>query len=335
MNLQETIAKLPKIELHCHLDGSLRPETVWELAHEKGFKLPIQNKSDVKKFFNATGRKSLSDYLTLFGYTVPLMQTRDGLKRCVTELIQDFAAETGKYIEIRYAPFLHTQERLQPEHVVEATIKGLRDGEQKTGIKARLILIAMRQESAELSLEVARLAVAYKKKGVVAFDIAGPEKGHPPEKHSKAFDYAKSNDLFVTIHAGEEDCSDYIGQALNLSTDRLGHGLHLEFATDLVQDEVKEKKIALETCPTSNLQTKSWDRYSLHPLYRYHQEGFRVTVNTDNRLMSDTTSTQELVHMQEAFELDLKILRTFTQNAARAAFLPEAERADLLKLVSD
>jgi adenosine deaminase len=335
MNLRAAIEKLPKIELHCHLDGSLRPETVWELAQERPLKLPIQNQSEVQKFFNATGRKSLSDYLTLFGYTVPLMQTREALQRCVSELIQDFAAETGKYIEIRYAPFLHTQGRLHPEHVVEATIDGVREGERKTGIKARLILIGMRQDSTELSLEVARLAVAYQKKGVVAFDIAGPEKGNPPQKHVRAFEYAKSNNLFVTIHAGEEDCPDYISQALDLSTDRLGHGLHLEFAKETVQDRVKEKNIALEVCPTSNLQTKCWDRYTLHPLVRYYQKGFRVTVNTDNRLMSDTTNTNELFQIHDAFELDLKILKTFTQNAARAAFLPEPERAELLKLVSE
>ncbi|MBI1743976.1 adenosine deaminase [Candidatus Acetothermia bacterium] len=328
------LTKLPKIELHCHLDGSLRPETVWELAQQYNVQLPAKTQTEVKKFFNATGRKSLSDYLTLFGYTVPLLQTRDALRRATAELIEDFARENGKYIEIRYAPFLHLQKGLTPEQVVEATIEGLHEGEQKSGIRARLILCAMRQASPELALEVAQLAAQYKNKGVAAFDIAGPENGFPPERHRQAFEYAKANRLFVTIHAGEENCPDYIRQAIELGADRLGHGLHLELAPEAIQKLVIDRKIALEMCPTSNLQTKGWKSYSEHPIERYRRAGVLVTVNTDNRLMSDTTFTNELRQTQQAFGLRDEIARELMMNAARAAFLPETEKDELLKLVS-
>ena len=328
---QDYLTQLPKIELHCHLDGSLRPETIWDLAQEQGFKLPVEKSSEVKKFFNATGRKSLSDYLTLFGYTVPLLQTRGALRRVTAELMEDFARENGKYIEIRYAPLLHLQEGLTPEQVVEATIAGMKEGEQETGIKARLILCAMRQESTEWVLEVARLAAQYRSKGVVAFDIAGPENGFPPERHRKAFEYAKAAGLFVTIHAGEENCPDYIRQAIELGADRLGHGLHLEFAPEVIQQRIIERKIALEMCPTSNLQTQGWKSYNEHPIERYRRAGILVTVNSDNRLMSDTTLTNELAQMQKAFGLEDEIVRELTINAARAAFLPKTEKDELLK----
>jgi adenosine deaminase len=324
----------PKIELHCHLDGSLRPETVWDLAQQYGVPLPVKTQTEVKKFFNATGRKSLADYLTLFGYTVPLLQTREALSRAVAELIEDFSQENGRYIEIRYAPLLHLQKGLTPEQIVEATIEGLRDGEHKTSTKARLILCAMRQESPELSIEVARLAAQYRHKGVVAFDIAGPENGFPPERHRKAFESAKSKGLFVTIHAGEEDCSDYMRQAIELGADRLGHGLHLGSAPEPVQRLVADRKIALEICPTSNLQTQGWKSYREHPIEHYRRTGVVVTVNTDNRLMSDTSMTNELSQVQSAFGWGKEIVSEVLMNAARAAFLSQTEKDKLLKLVN-
>ncbi len=298
VSTMDSLMKMPKIELHCHLDGSLRPETVWDLAQQYGVPLPAKTQTEVKKFFNATGRKSLADYLMLFGYTVPLLQTREALARAVSELIEDFSRENGKYIEIRYAPLLHLRKGLTPEHVVEATIEGLRNGEQKTSTKARLILCAMRQESPAVSIDVARLAAQYRHKG-----------------------------------AGEEDCSDYMRQAIELGADRLGHGLHLGSAPESVQRFVADRKIALEICPTSNLQTKGWKSYREHPIEHYRRAGIVVTVNTDNRLMSDTSMTNELSQVQSAFGWGDEIVRELTMNAARTAFLAQTEKDELVKRV--
>lgn len=329
----EFLSKLPKIELHCHLDGSLRPETVWDLAQEQGLRLPRQSRGEVKKFFNATGCNSLREYLTLFDYTLLLMQTKDALQRIVVELIEDFANENGMYIEIRYAPFLHLRRGLSPEKVVEATIAGREEGENGTQIKSRLILCAMRQESPELAIEVAKLAVAYQKKGVVAFDIAGPENGFPPERHKKAFEFAKAAGLCVTIHAGEENCPEYIQQAIELGADRLGHGLHLGKAPESIQQLVVQRKIPLEICPTSNLQTKGWKNYANHPIERYRREGAVITVNTDNRLMSDTSITNELTQLRTAFGWTNETFRELMMNGVRAAFVPETEKATLSRFL--
>jgi adenosine deaminase len=289
----------------------------------------MPSRDEVKRFFNATGRHSLTDYLRLFDYTLLLMQTKDALRRVIAELIEDFAHENGKYIEIRYAPLLHLRNGLSPEKVVEATIAGREEAEHRTQVKSRLILCAMRQESPELAMEVAKLAAAYQKKGVVALDIAGPENGFPPERHRKAFEFAKAAGLFLTIHAGEENCPAYVQQAIALGADRLGHGLHLEKAPEATQRLVMRRHIPLEMCPTSNLQTKGWKNYADHPIERYRREGVAVTVNTDNRLMSDTTITHELMQLRSAFGWTNETLRALMRSGVSAAFVSETEKTAL------
>lgn len=318
------LERLPKVELHCHLDGSLRPETIWELATTAGIDLPVSSADEARRFFTAE-KSSLNAYLELFGYSLRLLQRAEHITRAVRELMADFAMENGIYIEIRFAPLLHLDGGLPPERVVEAALDGLRQGHQDTGIDGGLVLCGMRQESPERTLETARLAAAYKDDGVLAFDLAGPERNYPPAWHEQAVGHAKDAGLGLTIHAGEEPCPEHIAQALDLGTDRIGHGLYLKDAPEPVRDRVLSEGIPLEMCPTSNLQTAQFASYADHPLADYLREGVNVTVNTDNRLMSDTTVTDELFHVASAFEFGQTEVETLLANAARAAFGADVE----------
>ncbi len=321
---------VPKAELHCHLDGSLRPETLWELSQEQRVSLPVSSAAGIQRFFTAE-KSSLSDYLQLFEYTLRVLQQKATIRRAVVELIHDFASENGVYIEIRYAPLLHLHRGLKPHEVVEATIEGLEQGRKETGVRGGLILCAMRQDDPQRAMQVAQLAIEYREAGVAAFDLAGPERGYPPEVHRRALERVKEAGLSLTIHAGEEPCPGHIGSALALGADRIGHGLYLQQAPDAVRREIVDREIALEMCPTSNLQTAHLDDYAEHPIMEYHKQGVIVTVNTDNRLMSNTTLTDELFQIASAFGLGRVQVKEILLNSAHAAFVPQpAQKRRLL-----
>ncbi len=313
------LESLPKVDLHCHLDGSLRPATIWELAQAENVRLPVSGPEEVRRFFTAE-KQSLDAYLELFHYSLQVLQRREHIVRAVVELMADFAAEHGIYLEIRFAPLLHTERDFPPEQVVEAALDGLGQGREETGVDGGLILCGMRQGSPERTLETAHLAAAYKDDGVLAFDLAGPERDHPPSLHERAIAHAKASGLGITLHAGEEPCPAHIAQALDLGADRIGHGLYLSDAPEHVPDRIIGEGIPLELCPTSNLQTAQLASYADHPLAEYLHAGVRVTVNTDNRLMSDTTVTDELFHVASAFEFGQTEVESLLANAARAAF---------------
>ena len=315
------VKRIPKTELHCHLDGSLRPETVWELAQAEGVDLPVASVDELRRFFTAP-KQSLNAYLKLFGYSLQVLQRGAHIARAVRELMADFSMENGIYIEIRFAPLLHLEGGLSPERVVEAALDGFRQGRDETGMDGGLILCGMRQDPPERTLETAQLAETYKNEGVLAFDLAGPERDFPPALHERAIRHAKDAGLGVTIHAGEEPCPQYIEQALDLGADRLGHGLYLRDAPQPVRERIIAEGVPLEICPTSNLQTAGFDRYADHPLIDYLHEGVCVTVNTDNRLMSNTTLSDELWHVASDFDLIERDIRSLCENAARAAFRP-------------
>jgi adenosine deaminase len=329
------LRELPKAELHCHLDGSVRPATLLELAREYGVKMPKDTVAELTEAMRADDTESLEDYLRLFDTTISVMQTADALERIAYELVEDAAEDGVRYIEVRNAPILNVVQGLTLVESIEAPLRGLRRAEKDFGITGRFIVIALRQFPPEHSLEMARLAVEFKNDGVVAFDLAGGEKGNPASAHAAAFKYAREHNLGVTVHAGEGDGAESIRQAVHVcGANRIGHGTRLIEDPDLTQ-YVNDRRIALEVCLTSNVQTRVADSYATHPLREYFDRGLNVTLNTDNRLMSATTLTNEYIYAAEHLGFTIDELAGIALNGFESAFLPWEERLMLIEEVSD
>jgi adenosine deaminase len=336
----EMIKKLPKVELHNHLDGGVRPETIVELAAEYGVSLPASTPAELADWFHrGSDRKSLALYLEGFGVTLSVMQTRDALKRIAMEHMEDLAADNVVYAEIRFAPTLHMEKGLNLEEIVEAVLQGLDEGKRKTGTQYGLILCAMRHQ--DVSLEIAELAVNFRDRGVVGFDLAGDEHGHPPKKHLDAFQYIHSKNFNVTIHAGEafgvesiwqalQICGAHrIGHATRLREDMVIHGTRIEHMGSL-SHFIRDRRVPLEMCLSSNIQTGAASSLDDHPFSVYYRNNFRVLLCTDNRLMSDTTLTKELDLAVKYFGLTLRDIEKLTINAMKSAFVHYDERIKII-----
>jgi adenosine deaminase len=329
------LRQLPKPELHCHLDGSMRPDTLLDLARDSRVQLPRDTPEELAAFMRVDDAQSLEDYLRRFDVTISVLQTEEALERAAYELVEDAAEDGVRYIEVRNAPILNVVQGLTLVQAVEAPLRGLRKAEKDFGITARFIIAGLRQFPAESSLELARLAVEFKDEGVVAFDLAGGEKGNPASRHAAAFQYARDHNLAVTVHAGEGDGPDSIRQAVHVcGANRIGHGTRLIEDPELTQ-YVNDRRIALEVCLTSNIQTRVADSYASHPLREYFDQGLNVTLNTDNRLMSATTLTDEYVHAAEQLGFTVEELAGIALNGFESAFLPWEERIMLIEEVSD
>lgn len=326
---RDWLHKIPKAELHCHLDGSLRPKTLWELSQRQGVALPAGSEEEAQQLCEAE-KSSLSEYLALFEYTIAVMQDRESIKRITVELMEDMAAENGTYLEMRYAPLLFTRKGMSADEVVDATIEGLEAGTASTGVEGGLILCSLRFDDPKDAVEVAKLAVKYHGSGVVAYDLAGPEQGNPPDRYAEAFATAKNGGTNLTIHAGEEPCPEHIGASLRLGADRIGHGLHLKDAPAEIIQEVIDRQIPLEMCPTSNVQTSQMKDHSEHPIVEYFRRGVNITIHTDNRLMSNTTMTQELECVVKAFNLSKEDVRKMLRNSYEVAFIPDSAKKERL-----
>ncbi len=342
---RELIARAPKVLLHDHLDGGLRPQTILELAAEVGHELPAGDAEALRRWFEESADSgSLERYLETFEHTVAVMQTAAQLRRVAREAVLDLAADGVVYAEIRYAPEQHVQGGLSLPQVVEAVRDGFAEGEDEarrdgTPIVVRQLLTAMRHQAR--SREIAELMVAYRDDGVVGFDIAGAEAGYPPTRHLDAFEYLQRENAHFTIHAGEAFGLPSIWQAIQwCGADRLGHGVRIIDDVAVADDGavtlgrlaayVRDKRIPLEMCPSSNLQTGAATSIGEHPIGTLTDLRFRVTVNTDNRLMSGTSMTREMVLLAEAFDYDTDDLRWFTINAMKSAFLPFDERLAII-----
>lgn len=315
--------RLPKTDLHVHLDGSLRLTTILDLAQQDGVELPADTAEALARAMHCgenTG--SLVEYLKAFDITLRVMQTEDSLYRIAYELAEDAAAENVRYMEVRYAPMLHTRNGLRLAAVVEAVLAGLRQAQTDRGIESNVIVCGIRNISPDSSLEMAELAVAYKNRGVVAFDLAGAEYDHPAKHHKDAFQLIRNNNINCTIHAGEAFGPESIAQAIHVcGAHRIGHGCRLREDGDLLH-YVNDHRIALECCPSSNVQTGAVKTLSTHPLKLYHDLGLRVTVNTDNRLITDTTVSRELWLCHTQLGLGPADIRRILLNGFKAAFLP-------------
>ncbi|MEO8576139.1 MAG: adenosine deaminase [Gemmatimonadales bacterium] len=330
----EQLRRLPKAELHCHLDGSVRPSTLLELGREYNIKMPASSADELRDYMLVSDAKSLEDYLKRFEVTVSVMQTADAIERIAYELGADAAADGVRYIEVRNAPILNSRGGLDLAEALEAQIRGLARAEKEHDIVARSIVCSLRQLPAETSLELAKLAVAYKNKGVVAFDLAGGEAGFPASVHAEAFAYARKHTLGVTVHAGEGDGARSVRDAVHAcGAHRLGHATRLIEDPELTQ-YVNDRRIGLEICLTSNVQTHAAKSYESHPLREYFDRGMNLTLNTDNRLMSGTTLTDEYAFAAKHLDFTLDELCTLALNGFESAFLPWEQRVKLLEDVS-
>lgn len=323
------LRKLPKVELHVHLDGSMRLATITELASGLPEELAFEKGFDFKQAVTPPKRCTLSEYLKAFDVTVSVLQTSAALERAAYELCEDVASENVIYLEVRFAPLLHLENDLSPREVVQSVLRGLRRGEEKFGMHTGLILSAMRDRSLEHSMEVAQLAAQFSSKGVVAFDLAGSERQHPPQIHREAIAMAQESGVNLTLHAGEGCCPEQIRAALELGANRIGHGVYLH-KDPTTEAQVAEQKIPLEVCPTSNLQVSGIiESYADHPLKRYFDLGIPITLNTDNRLMSNIDLTHEYQAVVDAFGFDQSQVRQICLNGIDAAFAPDAVKDEL------
>src|SRR5271167_19067 len=342
MTLDRAVLKsLPKVLLHEHLDGVLRPKTVIDLAKSVDYdQLPTQDPEELARWFHqGANQGSLPKYLEGFAHTIAVMQTEEALERVAYEQAEDLSQDRVVYFETRFAPLFHARKGLTHQQVVAAVLKGLERGRKDFGTVSGLIICAMR--NMDVSLEMAELAVDFRERGVVGFDLAGEEGGYPPKKHVDAFHYIQRQNFNITIHAGEGYGKESIWQAIQYcGAHRIGHGTRLidDIAVidgkavnlgDLAQ-YVLDKRIPLEICLLSNVHTGATPSLAEHPFKLFYQEKFRVTLNTDNRLMSDTSMTKEFEAARDTFGLTLDDFEKITINAMKSAFLPYKQRCGII-----
>ncbi|MCF7952864.1 MAG: adenosine deaminase [Spirochaetales bacterium] len=382
MVTKEIIKRIPKVELHDHLDGGLRPSTIIELAEELNaggqtgkssrgevmegswkadqprepheawearetreeapIELPAWEAQELADWFHRGARqKDLSLYLETFGIALSVLQTPEALERVAFESMEDLAADHVVYAEIRFAPMLHQQRGMNLEAVVQSVLKGLERGRKKTGTMYGLILCAMRHQDPKVSLDIAELAVAFRDRGVVGFDIAGDEVGHPPKRHLEAFQYIRNRNFNITIHAGEAFGLESIWQAVQIcGAHRIGHGTrliedmgfrgtHIERMGSLAHF-IRDKRIPLEMCLSSNIDTGAAENIDEHPFNIFYKNNFRVSLCTDNRLMSSTTLSHEMMLAVRHFNLEIQDLEKISINAMKSSFIHHDEKIRII-----
>ena len=329
---KEQLKAWPKAELHVHLDGALRPATMIELARAQGIRLPADTPDALAKVMLVRHAKNLEEYLQKYEITLSVLQTAAALERVAYEFVVDVAAENVRYVEVRYSPLLH-RPALTLAQAIEAPLAGIRRAVAETGTRVGLIVCGIRTLPPSDSLDLARAAAEYRTAGVVAFDLAGAERGHPAREHRAAFEYAAAHGMACTCHAGEGDGPHSIHEALHeLGAQRIGHGTRLAEDPALLE-EVVARKIPLEMCLTSNVHTHTVASVAQHPFKRYLQQGVVVTLNTDGRLTDGITLTDEYYLAHAALGLTSDELARVVLNACESAFLPEYEKVALVSRV--
>lgn len=338
MTTENILRSIPKVLLHDHLDGGLRAQTIIELASELNYnKLPTKDPAELAEWFHRGANKgNLVEYLEGFEHTTAVMQSKEALSRIAYEMMEDMKNDGVVYVETRFAPVFHTNKGLYLEDTVKAVLEGLEKGKRDFGVGYGLILCGMR--NMKNTLEIAELAVNFRRDGVVGFDLAGEEGGYPPKKHIDAFQFIQRSNFNITIHAGEAFGKESIWQAIQwCGAHRIGHATRL--IEDIVLDNdgnvihfgdlaqyVLDKRIPLEICLLSNVHTGAVDKIENHPFKIFYREKFRVTLNTDDRLMSDTTMTKEFLTAVEFFDLNFDDFEKITINSMKSAFIPHKER---------
>lgn len=338
MTTENILRSIPKVLLHDHLDGGLRPQTIIELASELNYnKLPTKDPAELAEWFHRGANKgNLVEYLQGFEHTTAVMQTKEALSRVAYEMMEDMKNDGVVYVETRFAPVFHTNKGLYLDDTVQAVLEGLEKGKRDFGVGYGLILCGMR--NMKNTLEIAELAVNFRRDGVVGFDLAGEEGGYPPKKHIEAFQFIQRANFNITIHAGEAFGKESIWQAIQwCGAHRIGHATRLieDIALDSngnvvafgdLAQYVLDKRIPLEICLLSNVHTGAVDKIENHPFGIFYKEKFRVTLNTDDRLMSDTTMTKEFLTAVKYFNLNFDDFEKITINSMKSAFIPYKER---------
>lgn len=334
MDIRKFIYQAPKAELHNHIDGGMRIQTIIDLAKKHQVELPSYNYHDlIPHLTNDESCQSLIEYFKPFEYTLKTLQTQDALEQSMFEFLEDAAKDHIRYIEARFSPALHLQKGLSLDQVMEALLSGKKQAENQFKIKSNIIICGLRQNEVQINKELAQLAVDYKNNGVVAFDLAGEELNHPAKKHIPAFEIAIKNNLCRTVHAGEVDGAHSIADAIHyLGALRIGHGTHL-FEDESLKNYVRDQQIALEVCLTSNLQTKSVIDLHKHPFKQYFEQHIPVTINTDSTLISGTSLSKELYLAQQLFNFNRNEITQIILNGFEHAFLNYDEKQDLIDQV--
>ena len=329
----DLLRRLPKAELHCHLDGSVRPATLLDLAKDQRVTMPRDDAEALADFMVVRNAHNLEEYLAKFSVTLSVMQNAEAMERVAYELAEDGAREGIRYMEIRFAPVLCTSGGLTTAQVLEHAVRGLRRAEREYGILSRVIVCALRQLPPARSIEAATLASEFREDGVVGFDLAGGESGHPASDHAAAFQLARDRGLRCTCHAGEGAGAASVAEAMHAcQAHRIGHGTRLTEDPALLR-EAREKGIAIECCLTSNVQTHATPSLDRHPLRQYFDAGLQVSLNTDNRLMSGTDLVTEYGLAAKHLGFTLAELAQVARTSFTNAFLPDAERVALLAKV--
>lgn len=332
MEIREIIHRIPKVELHCHLDGSVRPTTILELSRKDDIELPMEDFKNFNQAFQVMGTcKSLKEYLNKFQYPLAVMQKKENIKRIVVELLEDCNKDGIRYIEIRFAPFSHTAEGLSPEEIVEAVLEAMREGENKYNIFSGLILCCMRHAAVSESLKVVALAKKYMNLGVIAIDLAGNESDFPPELHKEAFDAAYEKGINITVHAGETGIFQNIIKSINiLHAVRIGHGLSA-IKDEGTMEQLIKNHIPLEMCPTSNVNTNAVASLREHPIRKLLNNGVKITLSTDNRTVSNVTLEEEYMRLIREQGFTFEEIKKVIKNGIDASFLEDSKKKLILQ----
>lgn len=335
MLIPEILRRLPKAELHVHLDGSLRPRTMLDLARAAKVALPSADPAALREHMRVDDARNLEDYLARFELTIQLLQTPEAIERVAYEMCEDAAQDGIWYLEVRYCPSLSRRHGLTLDEVLAAEWRGLQRGERDFGVTARIICCSLRHYDPALSLEIAQHAVQWRDRGVVAFDLAGGEAGRPPSLHAAAFDAAARGGLAVTVHAGEAAGAESVAEAIfRCHANRIGHGTRL-FEDPVLQQYVRDRRICLETNITSNIQTRAVADAASHPVRQYADAGLNVTLCTDNWLMSDVSLSGEYYLAHTALGFTREELVRMMLNGFESAFLPWPQRQALVSRAAD
>jgi adenosine deaminase len=327
--VEKYLAAIPKAELHLHLDGSVRPATVLELARENHVPIPSEDLHKLESFLQADDQtQSLVEYISYFELPIAVMQTVPALERTAYELCLDLAGDNVRYAEIRYGPWLHVQRGLSLADIIRAVLQGWKAGQKETGIAGGIIITALRDMPPAQNLSLAQVAGHFVGEGVVGFDLAGDEAGHPPGLHEDAFRVARSLGLHLTIHAGEAAGAESVRQAISMGAVRLGHGVRAQEDREVLS-MIRDEGIQLDTAPTSNAHTKAVRHYEDHPVKRFHESGIKATISTDSRTVSNVTLTQEMLKASRVLQLSQEEIWAMNLQALDGGFADPAVRARL------